>query len=129
MKTLEENNHSTHTLNATDLGLRNPLKLTDRLVAKIDSLDTDSFTERRLGKKARVLSDLVRDAGDGTYPMLSMMAYTETMVALLKFIEIDDEVRDTYKEGYTDDLRRLSEVCTRYRGEIARYLGWRRTRP
>jgi hypothetical protein len=128
MKTLEENNHSAHTLNATDLGLRNPLKLSDRLVAKIDSLDTDNFTERRLGKKARVLSDLVRDAGEGTYPMLSMMAYTETVVGLLKFIKVEDEVRDTLTNGLDDDMRRLSEICATHRVEIERYLTWRRAR-
>lgn len=128
MNTLGEKNHSTGTLNAVDLGLRNPLKLTDRLVSKIDSLEPGDFTEQRLAKKARLLGDLVRDAGDGTYPALSMLAYTESVVALLKFLEVDDEVRDTYDGGYADDLRRLREVCTRHRGEIARYLGWRRLR-
>ena len=114
-------------LTGTDLGLRNPIKFTDHVLTKLDALDPNDFTEGRLLRKARTLTGMVRDSGEGRYTALPMLTYTEAIVALLELIQVDDEVRDTYAGGLDDDLRRLTEVCTKHRTEIERFLAWRRT--
>lgn len=123
MKTLEENPNK---LTANDLSLGYPHKLLEGVVAKLDGLDPTGFSERRVFRKAHTLSGLVRDVAGGNYPHLSMLAYAETVVALLKFIEVDDEVRDTLTGGLDDDMRCMTEVCSTHRIEIERYLKWRR---
>lgn len=111
-------------MTADELG--KPGEFTERLVAKINDLNPADFSERRLARKARTLMEMVRDSSSGNYPHLSALAHTETTVALLKFIDIEDDIRDTFAGGLEDDLRRLSEVCSSYRPEIERYLNWKR---
>ena len=69
---------------------------------------------------------LLRDSLSGRYPYLSMVAFAELLLAMHYFIEVRDEIPDTYDLGFMDDLRRLDGYTKAHRGEVEAYLRWRR---
>ena len=76
----------------------------------------------------RLLLALLRDTLSRRWPHLSLAAFAEILVAMDYFIEVNDDIPDTYDGGYVDDLRRLSAVCKDHRLEIEDYLRWSGTR-
>ena len=100
--------------------------LPELIIDKLQSLDPDGFTERRVARKARLLLGLLRDSLSGRYPYLSMVAFAELLLAMHYFIEVRDEIPDTYDLGFMDDLRRLDGYTKAHRGEVEAYLRWRR---
>jgi uncharacterized membrane protein YkvA (DUF1232 family) len=97
-------------------------RLTDVIVLKLNTLDRQNFIEQQVLAKVRVLLELLRDTLTGRYTRLSVAAFAEILLAMDYFIEVYDEIPDTWPHGYEDDLRRIDGVWQRYRSEIAAYL-------
>ena len=117
--------HSMRELKACDLLKGEGSMLPELIVAKLNTLDPEGFTERCVANKARLLLHLLRDTLASRYPHLSLPAFAEILLAMDHFIEVRDEIPDTHVGGFVDDLRKISEVTARHAREIEAYRCWR----
>lgn len=109
-------------LTTGDLCQSRNTRLTDAIVLKLDTLNSGNFIERQVISRVRVLLELLRDSLTGRYSQLSVAAFAEVLLAMDYFIEVNDEIPDTWPRGYEDDLRKLNAVWSDNRAELARYL-------
>lgn len=98
-------------------------RLTDAIVSKLETLNAGKFVERQVIARVRILLELLRDTLTGHYTKLSVPAFAEILLAMDYFIEVYDDIPDTWPRGYEDDLRRINEVWSDNRPEIDAYRG------
>lgn len=105
--------------------LRGGQRLMEALAAKLNRLDTCRFTDRELERSVRKLLDVVRETVAGRYPHLSLRGMIRILGALDHFLEVEDEIPDTWMNGYEDDARHVEQVCRDLNGELAAFDRWR----
>lgn len=113
--------------------LRSSKKLVEALRAKIGDLNPQKFTDQELSRKVNFLIEILRETLMDRYQALSLRAFAHMAVALDYFLIVNeqepDSIKDTYPDGYTDDLRRVNAVFRRFAKEIHAFEHWRARQP
>ena len=113
--------------------LRSSKKLVEALRAKIGDLDPHKFTDQELSRKVNFLIDLLRETLMDRYQALSVRAFAHIAVALDYFLSVKeqdkDSIKDTYEDGYVDDLRQINAVFRQFEREIKAFEHWRARQP
>ena len=76
-----------------------------------------------------LLRDLLNDSASGRFAGLSFKAWNHIAYALDYFLEVNDRIADTKREGLTDDLVELRRVMRNFAPCIQTYIRWRSARP
>ncbi len=109
--------------------LKEGIQLMDILAAKLNGLDDRRFTDRELERNVVCLVDLVRETVAGRYPDLSLRGLVQILAALDHFVEVRDEIPDTWVRGYEDDARHIEQVCHDLQKELETFARWRKRQP
>jgi hypothetical protein len=113
--------------------LRSSKKLVEALRAKIGDLNPQKLTDQELSRKVNFLIEILRETLMDRYQALSLRAFAHMVVALDYFLSLDEHepgsIKDTYENGYVDDLQRMNAVFTRFSREIKAFEDWRARQP
>jgi uncharacterized membrane protein YkvA (DUF1232 family) len=99
------------------------------LTAKLNRLDDTRFTVRELERKVQGLVEVVGETVAGQYPDLSLRAMVQILAALDHFLQVRDEIPDTWVRGYEDDARHIERVYRDLRSELDAFAHWQSRQP
>jgi hypothetical protein len=109
--------------------LKSSTKLIDAIQAKLGDMDISQYANQEVARKVSLLTELLKETLLDRYQDVSVRAFAHFTVVLDYFLTLREEgpdsIKDTYPDGYIDDLKRLNDVFNKFDREITAFVKWK----